>query len=171
MNRLLVSVAVVLGGAFILASFFAFPDAPKPSAKPTVVEGPGAPRQPVEEQGLVLRRNAGGQFHLTAQVNGEDVDFLVDTGADVVALTVDTAELLGLDVSREGFAPIGRTASGVTDVKRIRLERVEIDGRQFRNVDAAIVQDLSSNLLGQSLLRRLGGVELRGDRMTIHLAP
>ena len=39
---------------------------------------------------------------------------------------------------------------------------------EVRNVDAVVVEGLPTNLLGQSVLRRLGKVELSGDRMVIH---
>ena len=52
----------------------------------------------------------------------------------------------------------------------VRLDRVEIAGEQFHDVDAVVMDGLDTNLLGQSVLRRLGRVELRGDRMVIHPA-
>lgn len=117
-----------------------------------------------------LQRDSSGQFHTVAQVNGEDVRFLVDTGADTVALTVDDAQALGLDVDPAAFMPIGRTASGVGYGLPVRLDRVGIAGEQFQDIDAVVMDGLETNLLGQSVLRRLGRVELRGDRMVIHPA-
>ncbi|NCU10949.1 MAG: TIGR02281 family clan AA aspartic protease, partial [Sphingomonadaceae bacterium] len=35
--------------------------------------------------------------------------------------------------------------------------------------DAVVVKDLGTNLLGQSLLRQLGSVELKGDKMLIRV--
>ncbi len=119
---------------------------------------------------LELHRDSTGQFNTVAQINGDDVSFLVDTGADTVALTVDDAQRIGLDVDTASFMPIGRTASGVGYGMPVRLDRVEIAGEQFRDVDAVVIDGLDTNLLGQSVLRRLGRVELRGDRMAIHPA-
>ncbi len=116
---------------------------------------------------LEIRRGVSGQFHLNAQVNGEDTVFLVDTGADAVTLTIDEAERLGIEVDRSTFQPIVRTASGVGNAARIRLERVRLAGQDFENVDALVVEGLDVNLLGQSLLRRMGRVELRGDMLLI----
>jgi aspartyl protease family protein len=116
---------------------------------------------------LEIRRDNSGQFHLTAQVNGEDTVFLVDTGADSVTLTIDEAERLGIDVDRSKFQPIVRTASGVGNAARIHLDRVKLAGQDFENIDALVVEGLDVNLLGQSLLRRMGKVELHGDTMVI----
>lgn len=117
---------------------------------------------------LVLKRDSSGQFHMTAQVNGEDVRFMVDTGADVVALTVDDAQRLGLDIDPAQFEAIGQTASGVGYGAPVRLDRVEIDGSEITDVEAVVLDGLRTNLLGQSVLRRLGRMELRGDTMTLH---
>ena len=43
----------------------------------------------------------------------------------------------------------------------------EVAGKVVRDVEAVVVQDLAVNLLGQSVLRELGGVELKGDEMVI----
>jgi aspartyl protease family protein len=117
--------------------------------------------------GTEIRRGEGGQFHLTGMVNGEDTRFLVDTGADVVALTVDDAERLGLDADPANFEPIMRTASGLGYGQRVQLERLEVAGHEIANVDAVVMDGLSTNLLGQSALRKLGRVELHGDTLLI----
>lgn len=116
---------------------------------------------------LVLRRDSSGQFHVTAAVEGQDTRFLVDTGADLVALTVDEADRLGLMVDEADFQPMMRTASGVGNGAPIEIESLEIAGRELNNVPAVVVEGLEVNLLGQSVLREMGKVELSGDRMVI----
>ena len=114
-----------------------------------------------------IARDESGQFHLTAQVNGQDARFLVDTGADMVALTVEDARNLGIDFDPEEFEPIGRSASGVARGTVVHIDRFQLGEEEFRDVDAIVLEGLGTNLLGQSLLRRLGKVEMRGDRMVI----
>ena len=114
-----------------------------------------------------IARDESGQFRLTAQVNGQDARFLVDTGADMVALTVEDARNLGIDVNPEAFEPIGRSASGVARGAVVRIDRFQLGEEEFRDVDAIVLEGLGTNLLGQSLLRRFGKVEMRGDRMVI----
>lgn len=120
-----------------------------------------------EADAMVLERDMSGQFHLTAAVNGDDTRFLVDTGADVVALTESTAERLGILPDRSEFQPVMQTASGVGYGARITIDSIEIGGSEFRNVEAVVVDGLGTNLLGQSVLRQFGKVELQGDRMVI----
>ena len=116
----------------------------------------------------VLRRDGSGQFHLTAQVNGQDLRFLVDTGADVVALTVEDAEARGINFDPAQFEEITRTASGAGTLQLVTIDRLEVSGMEFSNVEAIVVEGLDVNLLGQSVLRRMGKVELSGDRMVFH---
>ena len=115
----------------------------------------------------VIERAASGQFHMRARVNGTDTEFLVDTGADIVALTGADAERLCIDVSPSDFQPIMQTASGIGNGARVQLDRLELGDDEFRDVNAVVVEGLQVNLLGQSVLRRFGKVELQGDRMVI----
>jgi aspartyl protease family protein len=119
------------------------------------------------DSGLTIDRDDSGQFHVVARVDGQDATFLVDTGADVVALTVDEAERLGIHVQPGDFEQNMQTASGVGNGARVNIDRLELDGEEFSKVHAVVVEGLQENLLGQSVLRRLGNVQLSGDRMII----
>ena len=114
-----------------------------------------------------IRRDDSGQFRLTARVNGDDTEFLVDTGADIVALTVDDARRLGISIDPASFQPLMRTASGTGRGAVIELRSIEVAGHEFENVTAVVMEGLQVNLLGQSVLRRFGSLELSGDRMVI----
>ncbi len=140
-----------------------------PAAPAVFTAGSGAPDDPGKRGGdvMVLERDGSGQFHLTAAIDNEDVEFLVDTGADVVALTESTAERLGLMPAEEDFQPIMKTASGTGYAAPIMLDTIEVGGERFRQVEAVVMKGLGTDLLGQSVLRRMGGVELTGDSMVI----
>jgi aspartyl protease family protein len=114
-----------------------------------------------------VARDDSGKFHLAAVVNGEDARFLIDTGADVVALSVEDAERLGVAVDRDTFMPIAETASGTGNGAHIQIRLIEIAGQEFQDVDAIVIEGLGENLLGQSLLRKLGKLEVQGDKMFI----
>jgi aspartyl protease family protein len=171
MNRLL---ALVLGFIVFSAIF-----APRPGPSVDGATEPAAgPVRMVERsdvpvggtrigEAMVLRRDNSGQFHVNARVNGLDTRFLVDTGADVVALTVDDAAAIGLSPAESEFQPIMRTASGVGYGAPVLLDSVEVGDNEFRGVEGVVVRGLGVSLLGQSVLRRLGKVELQGDRMVL----
>ncbi|OYW16075.1 MAG: hypothetical protein B7Z39_02670 [Novosphingobium sp. 12-64-8] len=115
----------------------------------------------------VIERDGGGQFHVSAEVDGQEVRFLVDTGADLVALTEADAARLGLSPDPGSFQPTLRTASGTGYGAPVRLERMSVGGRDLDDVEAVVVRGLSVSLLGQSVLRQLGSVTLEGDRLLI----
>lgn len=116
---------------------------------------------------LVIDRDSGGHFTLTAQINGQNADFLIDTGADAIAITVDEAQRLGLQVDPANFEPLMQTASGTGYGTIIEVEELSVAGTEFRNMKVVVLDGLETNLLGQPALRQLGKVELHGDRMTI----
>jgi len=60
-----------------------------------------------------------------------------------------------------------QTASGVGYGAPVTIDSLEVGGQEFRGVPAVVVEGLTVNLLGQSVLRQLGKVELSGDRMVI----
>ena len=143
-------------------------EAPAVSASPPVRPSPATAAAAVLPGGdaIVIARDGSGQFHVVASVDGTPTQFLVDTGADTVALTEADAQRAGVSVDPSGFGPIVRTASGA----RVRLERLELGTTEVRDVDAVVVRDLPVSLLGQSVLGRLGRVELQGDRMVLEPA-
>ncbi len=115
----------------------------------------------------VIHRDSSGRFSLDAKVNGNDTRFLVDTGADVVVLTVATAQNSGVPVDTSSFQPIVQTASGEGKGARYTVHELEVAGRSFRNVDVVVVEGLETNLLGQTLISKLGGVSVNGDSMVL----
>ena len=157
-------IAVAAVGSMCLAAAFIMP---RETAETPIALATSKPVPRGESDALLLRRDHSGQFHLDADVDGIGVNFLVDTGADIVALTEDEAAELNLNVSPGDFEPVMQTASGVGYGAPVKLDQIEVAGTTLRNVDAVVVRGLSVNLLGQSVLRKLGAVELRGDSMVI----
>ena len=74
---------------------------------------------------------------------------------------------MGIDLTDADFQPIVQTASGQGLGARVRIERLTIGGTDLGGISAVVIRGLPINLLGQSVLRRLGKVELSGDRMVI----
>lgn len=118
-------------------------------------------------EATVIKRNASGQFMIRGAVNGQDTRFLIDTGADVVALSMDEAEQLGVEFDPSSFEAITQTASGPGYGQHVTIERLDVAGRELENVPAVVVDGLDVNLLGQSVLRQLGRIEMRGNALVI----
>lgn len=168
MNRLLFIALFAIGVMSVAAALLMPPPGAKPQAGSAAAASADAAPAPEAELALSLTRNSSGQFTIRAAVNGSnDVAFLIDTGADLVALTEAEADALGILPAEEEFQPNMQTASGVGYGAPITLDEVEIAGQRLQGVDAVVVRGLETNLLGQSVLRQLGSVELQGDRMVI----
>ena len=120
-----------------------------------------------EGQETHLTRRSDGHFYVDAEVNGELVNFVIDTGATDVVLPVDTARRLGIAFSESEFVVIGRGASGPVRGKVIKLDKVSVDGKEVRNIDAAIAEGLDQPLLGQAYLSRISSVEMSKDHLRL----
>lgn len=104
----------------------------------------------------VVRDNAG-MFTTVGGINGQTVNFLIDTGASAVAMGELQARRLGLAYRLEGEPTVARTASGPVRAWALRLDRVRLGGIEFRGVRALVVQGGPEDhvLLGMSFLNRL----------------
>jgi aspartyl protease family protein len=114
---------------------------------------------------VTLERNTGGHYVATGRINGEAVEFLLDTGATDVSIPQATADRLDLDY---GSAAMARTASGVIRVYRTTLDRVALGDIVLRDVRATINphSPIDSVLLGMSFMGELE-LEQRNDRLTL----
>lgn len=107
-----------------------------------------------------------GHAYLTAQVNGTDVLFVVDTGASVVALTRRDAQKVGLDPDRLAYYGIAQTANGRVQTAPVVLKSIRIGDFSSRNVAGMVIDgDVGVSLLGMAYLRRFGRVSFESDRL------
>lgn len=116
---------------------------------------------------IQLQRQANGHFFATARVQGRDVEFLVDTGATLVALSEEDARRAGISFNRSNFTVIGSGASGPVRGQFVRIKQISLGGKSLSNIEAAVIEGADMSLLGQSFLSRMGKVEMAGDTMTI----
>lgn len=170
LNRLHVISLGAIGSMSLVAAVIT---PPSPSPAPAKVKAEASPTETagaevLSADGMVLKADSAGQFHIEARVNGGPVKFLIDTGADMVALTEDEAANLGLQIMPDEFQPIMQTASGTGLAARVKLNDVEIAGIRLQGVDAVVVKDLPINLMGQSVLKQLGSIEMKGNTMVLH---
>ena len=108
----------------------------------------------VNEQGLasiVLSQDRSGHYQAEGLINGQKVNFLVDTGATTVALPESKAREIGLEFGPQVTV---NTANGPTRAWMTRLDRVSIGNIERRNVSASITQsEFDGVLLGMSFLK------------------
>jgi aspartyl protease family protein len=137
---------------------------------------PGArpvPRPPVAAPGnaapaaTVIDRASSGHFLTVANVNDAPIRFVVDTGADTVALTQDDARRAHIAFDPAQFEVIGRGASGAVRGQAVRIAGIDLDGKRVSDVSGVVLAESDVSLLGQSYLRRMNTVSISGDTMRI----
>lgn len=98
-----------------------------------------------------------GAYSMQGSINGRSVAMVVDTGANLVALSEAQARQLNLDYARQGERTMVSTASGQVSGWYIRLNRVKIGDIEQHNVPAVVIQGNMPRkvLLGMSFLSGL----------------
>jgi len=93
-----------------------------------------------------------GHYIVLAQVNGQPVTFLVDTGASGVSIPSKIAEKLGLE---PGLAYPVSTANGDITVRSTNIDKLSIGQIGRENVRASINSSMDGQigLLGMTFLR------------------
>ena len=116
-----------------------------------------------------IRSRPDGHYWTRALVNKKStVEFMVDTGASVVALTYKDAQKMGLRPETLDYRWEIRTAGGKTMGASVKIDSIQISQVRVKNVDAMVLRtDLEQSLLGMSFLRELYSYEFRGERMII----
>lgn len=128
------------------------------------------PRQTVVEEGaaIAIPRGSDGHFFLTLQVNGTPVNFLVDTGATDIVLTMEDAERVGIDPDGLAFIGRARTANGEVRTAFTELEAIELGPFSNRNIPASVSEgEMPGSLLGMRYLRLFDSIEINGDQMIL----
>jgi aspartyl protease family protein len=122
---------------------------------------------------LMVSRGADGHFHVSGEVNGVGVDFLVDSGASVTTLAWHDAERAGLAMDRLRFDRMVQTASGTALSARARLDRLSLGPYQLADVSAAVMPrgTLTTSLLGMNVLNRFASWRVEGDRLVLVARP
>jgi aspartyl protease family protein len=103
---------------------------------------------------IVLTAGTGGHFLTTGAINGRSTQFMVDTGATSVSMSVQEAERLGIDY-RKGLLGRSSTANGTVTTYLVKLASVRIGDVEVYDIDGNVVPaGMPYILLGNSFLTR-----------------
>jgi aspartyl protease family protein len=118
---------------------------------------------------VTIQRDGRGHFATSARVDGRRMEFMIDTGASLIALRASDAALLGIHPPAREFTAVVKTANGTVRAAPIELGMVEISGVTVRDVAALVLPDeaLGENLLGMSFLSRLRRFEYGNGRLVL----
>jgi aspartyl protease family protein len=136
-----------------------------------MVARPAMPTEPPPSNpdSVVVPPDAMGHFRVEGRIEGQFVQFVVDTGASVIALTSEDAGRLGIHPTPMDFRALVKTANGTVHAAPIQLNMVEVGNLMVRDVAAMVLPDraLSDNLLGLSFLSRLRHFEYTDGKMIL----
>ena len=103
---------------------------------------------------VVLQRNRYGHYVATGEINGEAVEFMLDTGASDISIPINLANRLGL---KKGAVMTYQTAKGPAKVYLTRLDSVALGSIELNNVRGSINPNVreDSVLLGMAFLKHI----------------
>lgn len=117
-------------------------------------------------QRIVLTADARGHFLPPGQINGREVQFMVDTGATSVALGESDARRINLKYE-SGQRVRVNTANGQAVAHVVQLDSVRIGDVTVYGVEALVTpQSMSYVLLGNSFLNRFQ-MQRQNDQLTL----
>lgn len=117
---------------------------------------------------IALPRSPDGHYYLTAEVNGAEIRFLVDTGATDIFLSRADAAAAGLDIAGLPFIGSAMTANGQVRTAPVRLDVVRLGDVEDRNVRAFVNEgDMRESLLGMGYLQRFSTIEIRDGALIL----
>ena len=119
----------------------------------------------VDEVRLYVDEN--GFFQSGGRINGRSINFLVDTGANIVVINSVEANKIGLDY-KQGVKSEASTASGVAPMYVVTADSMSIGDITLDKVKMGVIEGNFPEhpLLGMTFLSRLN-MERKGDVMTL----
>ena len=129
------------------------------------------PSEPVTGQGgeAIIRSRLGGEFAVSARINGARATLMFDTGASMVVLTAGDARRAGIDAKTLVYDVPVTTANGSAMAAEIRLDEIAVGPIVMRNVPALVAKPgaLQESLLGMSFLGRLKSYSVERGKLIL----
>ncbi|ABD45157.1 clan AA aspartic protease, TIGR02281 family protein [Ehrlichia chaffeensis str. Heartland] len=134
-----------------------FPNAATQNNKVNYVEG-----------GVEFYRAKDGHFYIEAMIHGIPVNFLVDTGATDVVLSVEDAKRLKHHLKYLNKKKTYHTANGTVKALYVEISEMQVGKFVVNNVKASVnVSPMRTSLLGMSFLQYFH-FNMSGDKLTLH---
>jgi aspartyl protease family protein len=109
-----------------------------------------------EGRTVIIRKDANLQYVTTAAINGKSAKVLIDTGANIIAMSSRIADSLGIRYTH-GIPSRVRTASGVVNAYQITLKSVDVGGLRVEHITGSVLEGSFPEivLLGTSYLQHV----------------
>ncbi|WP_447582140.1 retropepsin-like aspartic protease family protein [Anaplasma marginale] len=121
----------------------------------------------IKDGGVAFRKSKDGHFYILAAINGENITFLVDTGATDVVLSEKDAQKIGAHMRPVQQSKTYHTANGAIKATYFQIPEIRIGTLVARNVGASIsTSELRTSLLGMSFLKHFH-FTMRNDELLL----
>lgn len=118
---------------------------------------------------LKILKSNDNHFHISIDVNGKKVLFLIDTGATTTTLTLKDARRVGIDTEKLSFNVPLNTANGLSFAASAEITDIQIGNFTVDSMWILVSKDLDGeSLLGMNFLNKLRGYDIRQDQMTLY---
>ena len=168
MRNIMIFAAIMIGlGTFMAQQADRMSLAKATAAPRTTVAVASEPR--TGNRSISIPRDSRGHFQTEGRIDGQHINFMVDTGASVVALNEKSAAKFGLRPMLSDYNAKVSTANGTIKAARALIPMMDVGGLVVRNVEAMVLPDeaLSENLLGLSFLSKLKRFEYADGRLVL----
>jgi len=114
--------------------------------------------QQVSGKELRIPMARDGHFWVRARINGVERRLLIDSGATITALSVDTAEAAGLTPERSPFPVVLKTANGAVAARTSTIGTLRIGNIVARHLPVVVSPSFGdTEVIGMNFLSKLKG--------------
>ena len=127
-----------------------------------------ADEQQVSGKELRIPMSRDGHFWVRARINGVERKLLVDSGATITALSVDTANAAGLEPEKSPFPIILKTANGPVAARTSRIASLRIGNVVARNLPVVVSPSFGdTEVIGMNFLSKLKSWRVEGGTLIL----
>ena len=156
--RMFIAWVLIFGAAFIV---FTLKDEFLALGNRMLLETRGGVEQSAPGE-IRIRQASDGHFWVDAEVNGESVRFLIDSGATTTSLSSAVAERTGIRMS-SGLPAMVRTANGVVAVQRGRADTIKVGTIERKDLAVHVSDSFGDmNVIGMNFLSTLRSWRVEG---------
>ena len=140
--RSLVTIAALALAASVIVPRYAVQMTGRGAARTNMAAPAATPVEPSadDSRSVVIPPSGNGHFHVEGRIDGRRLNFMVDTGASVIALTERDATMLGIAPAERDYVATVNTANGTARAAPVQLGMVEIED---------LVHDLAASFYGR----------------------
>ena len=117
---------------------------------------------------VMLTRAKDGHFYAVLEINGKDIEFVIDTGASAIVLSKDDAMHVGIDADNLNYLGRAETANGTVQTAFVNLGVVRLGDITDYDLPASVNGGkLFGSLLGMDYLNLFSEFKINGKTLTL----